>query len=59
MMDNYKEIIKSYNLNIDIKDYVEINDYISYEEWSENPDNGIGYFKKDIYLIKKTVDGDL
>lgn len=59
MMDNYKEIIKSYNLNIDIKDYVEINDYILYEEWSENPDNGIGYFKKDIYLIKKTVDGDL
>lgn len=59
MMNNYKEIIKSYNLNIDIKDYVEINDYISYEEWSKNPDNGIGYFGKDTYLIKKTVDGDL
>lgn len=59
MKEQYKFLIEYYNLNIDIKDYVEINDYISYKEWTKNPDNGIGFFGKDIYLITKTVEGEI
>lgn len=53
MMDNYKEIINRYNLNIDIRDYIEINDYVTLKEWETNPDNGIGYFIDGVYLIQK------
>lgn len=53
MKNNYKDIIKNFHLNIDIKDYIEITDYISYKEWSDNLNNGIAYFKDGIYLISK------
>lgn len=53
MKNNYKDIIKNFHLNIDIKDYIEITDYISYKEWSNNLNNGIAYFKDGIYLISK------
>lgn len=53
MKNNYKDIIKNFHLNIDVRDYVEIADYISYKEWSNNFNNGIGYFKDGIYLISK------
>lgn len=53
MKKNYKEIIEEYNLNIDIRDYIEINDYLSFDEWTNNENNGIGYFGKDVYLISK------
>lgn len=53
MMDNYKDIIETYHLDIDTKDYIEITDYISYKEWSDNLHNGIAYFKDGIYLISK------
>ena len=53
MKNNYKNIIENYDLNIDIKDYIEITDYISYKEWSDNLHNGIAYFKDGIYLISK------
>lgn len=53
MKNNYKDIIENFHLNIDIKDYIEITDYISYEEWSDNLNNGIAYFKDGIYLISK------
>lgn len=53
MKNNYKNIIRNFHLNIDIKDYIEISDYISYKEWSNNLNNGIAYFKDGIYLISK------
>ena len=53
MKNNYKNIIKNFHLNIDVKDYIEISDYISYKEWSDNLNNGIAYFKDGIYLISK------
>lgn len=53
MKNNYKDIINNFHLNIDIKDYIEITDYISYKEWSNNLNNGIAYFKDGIYLISK------
>ena len=53
MKNNYKDIIENFHLNIDTKDYIEITDYISYEEWSDNLNNGIAYFKDGIYLISK------
>jgi hypothetical protein len=31
----YKMYIKLFNLKIDIKDYVDLNDYITLKEWSE------------------------
>lgn len=53
MKNNYKDIIKNFHLNIDTKDYIEITDYISYKEWSNNLNNGTAYFKDGIYLISK------
>lgn len=53
MKNNYKNIIKNFHLDIDIRDYVEIADYISYKKWSDNSNNGIAYFKDGIYLISK------
>lgn len=50
---DYYNIIRKYKLNIDKDDYVEITDYISYDEWEKNPKNGIGYFTDGIYLIQK------
>lgn len=50
MKNNYYNIIKKYKLNIDIRDYVEITDYISYHDWMH--DNDIAFLKDGIYLIK-------
>lgn len=41
---DYKHIIKIFNLNIDFKDYIELNDYLSLHEWlKDNPNNDIIY----------------
>lgn len=55
----WKKIIKDYELNIDIRDYIELCDYIPYKEWSDNPDNGIAYFKNEIYLVAKDINGEI
>lgn len=36
---DYKTIIKIWNLKIDIRDYIELNDYITFQEWSEQTGN--------------------
>ena len=33
--NNYKMLIERYNLNIDFRDYIELNDYITLKEWLE------------------------
>lgn len=53
MIKNWKRIIKEYDLELDIRDYVEIDDYISLQNWQKDTNNGIGYFADGIYLISK------
>lgn len=48
---DYKFIIEEYNLDIDIRDYIELNDYIPYEEWIEKMGNFIAFKGWDMYLI--------
>lgn len=48
---DYKFIIEEYNLDIDIRDYIELNDYIPYEEWIERMGNFIAFKGWDMYLI--------
>ena len=49
----YYNLIKENKLNIDINDYIEIVDYISFEDWLKNKNNGYGFFENEIYLIQK------
>ena len=37
--NNYKMLIENYALGIDIKDYIEINDYVTLKDWLDNYDN--------------------
>ena len=53
LKENWYNIIKEYELNIDFSDYVEINDYISFEDWLRDGNNGYGFFTDGIYLIQK------
>lgn len=48
---DYKFIIEEYNLDIDIRDYIELNDYIPYKEWIERMGNFIAFKEWDMYLI--------
>lgn len=59
MKKNYKNIIKMFNLSLDERDYIEITDYVSYQEWLKNPDNGIAYFGDGIYLVKKDINNEI
>lgn len=46
-------VIDYYKINIDFKDYIEINDYIPYCKWKKDPNHGIAYFENEIFLITK------
>ena len=51
--NNYKMLIEKYHLNIDFKDYVELNDYITLKEWLDGKDNETHFIEQnenDIYL---------
>ena len=48
----YEKIIKQYDLSIDIRDYVEINDYIFFTEWKKQPYTGVKYLEDKILLIQ-------
>ena len=45
-------MIKNYQLNIDIKDYVEISDYILFDEWLTIEGNGLLLLGPTTYLIQ-------
>ena len=49
---NWKRIIKENDLRIDIRDYIELTDYISLEEWEQQINCFIVSVKKDFYLIE-------
>ena len=48
----YEKIIKQSDLSIDIRDYVEINDYIFFTEWKKQPYTGVKYLEDKILLIQ-------
>ena len=49
---NWKRIIKENDLRIDIRDYIELTDYISLEEWEQQINCFIVAIEKDFYLIE-------
>lgn len=51
-IERYEKIIKQYDLSIDIRDYVEINDYIFFTEWKKQPYTGVKYLEDKILLIQ-------
>ena len=50
--NNWKRIIKENDLRIDIRDYIELTDYISLEEWEQQINCFIVSIEKDFYLIE-------
>jgi len=51
--NNYKMLIEKYHLNIDFRDYVELNDYITLKEWLDGEDNETHFIEQNengIYL---------
>lgn len=48
----YYNIIKDNKLKIDKRLYVEIEDYISFKDWSSESGHGIAYTKDGAYLIQ-------
>lgn len=51
--NNYKILIEKYNLNIDFKDYVELNDYITLKEWLELDNTFIEQNGDKVFLNQK------
>jgi len=56
MKKDYSNLIKKYNLKIDFRDYIELNDYVSYSEWIKENNNFIAYKGMDLYLISDKTD---
>lgn len=54
LKENYELIIQQNNLKIDIRDYIEITDYISFEEWLNIEGNDVIYWEYKI-LLSHTV----
>ena len=53
LQENYEEVIKDNNLKTDIRDYIELEDYISFDKWLEIEGNDIAFYEQDILLIKE------
>ena len=51
-IERYEKIIKEYDLSIDIRDYIEINDYIFFTEWKKQPYTEVKYLEDKILLIQ-------
>lgn len=52
LKEDYSNIIKEWNLNININDYIELADYISLKDWEKERGNFLLLTDKDFYLIK-------
>lgn len=50
--NNYKIIIERYNLKIDFRDYVELNDYLSIQDWLNDDNHKIIYFDGKYHLMQ-------
>lgn len=53
LKNNYKIIIEENNLNIDFKDYIELNDYILLEDWLKEDNNSIEQNENGIFLLQE------
>ena len=51
--NNYKMLIEKYKLNIDFRDYIELNNYVTLKEWLENDNHFIDYSDDGIFLFEK------
>ena len=51
MKREYSNLIKEYDLKIDFRDYIELNDYVSYSEWIRENNNFITFKGMDLYLV--------
>ena len=51
--NNYKMLIEKYNLNIDFRDYIELNDYITLKEWLELDNTFIEQQGDRVFLSQK------
>lgn len=56
MKKDYSNLIKKYDLKIDFRDYIELNDYVSYSEWIKGNNNFIAYKGMDLYLVSDKTD---
>lgn len=52
----YPNLIERYDLKIDFRDYIELNDYVSYSEWIKEEHNFIAFKDMDLYLISNKTD---
>lgn len=50
--NNYKIIIERYNLKIDFRDYVELNDYLSIQDWLKDDNHKIICFDGKYHLMQ-------
>lgn len=56
LKNNYKSIINNYNLKIDKRDYIDIEDYISLKEWEkENPNNRVLFTENDGFILLTSI----
>jgi hypothetical protein len=46
-------LIKNFNVNVDFRDYVELNDYISLEEWLKEDCNDVLIYQDKTFLYSK------
>ena len=53
LKNNYKIIIEENNLNIDFKDYIELNDYVLLEDWLKEDNNSIEQNENGIFLLQE------
>ena len=51
--NNYKMLIEKYNLNIDFRDYIELNDYVTLKEWLELDNTFIEQKDNKVFLSQK------
>ena len=51
--NNYKMLIEKYNLNIDFRDYIELNDYVTLKEWLELDNTFIEQNGDRVFLSQK------
>ena len=51
MKKNYNNIIDEYGLDIDIRDYINLTDYITLKEWLQDEDNSLEMINKHYVLL--------
>jgi hypothetical protein len=53
---DYEYLIKEYNIKIDFRDYIELNDYMTFKEWIAEDGNFMAFKDWDLYLLSDKTD---